>query len=416
MKVEFLGTLLMISMSSSIILGQSVKSPATELPVRNGVEIKSIDSDNFDDLQHIDSLIQGKQLVLLGESQHGVNDFNVLKFRIIRYLHQRHGFDVVAFEAGIGYCGLTNLVKDSLSGMEMLVRSLTGVWRVKGNCELMNYIRNNNMELAGIDPNTTSLGPTVRQYTRLLKSERLGKRFAIADSIRLFGYQIAKTGWKFNNKPFNNAKLDSLRNALKKEYSSLANEVANLPDISMAQKNAVRKAVEANLLELSTSLDKKDDNYFISGVPRDKLMAKNLEYLVDTLYKGKKIIFWAHNAHIARSVIPGYNDNTSTLVHVQPRIKERALVVGLFTVSGQYAWGNTKPETFVPAKGSLELAFSGFSSKALCVSTRNMERKKMTQGIPGFKAVIPEVFDALIFVRDTQASRLIPFRKEFTCE
>jgi erythromycin esterase len=415
LKIKIIGSLFMIAISVSI-QGQPTGSATAEFPIRDSFEIKSIDSDDFEDFKYIDSLIQDKRLVLLGESQHGVNDFNVLKFRIIRYLHQRHGFDVVAFEAGTAYCGLTNLVKDSLNGMEILVRSLTGVWRVKGNCELMNYIRDSNMAIAGIDPNTTSLGPTTSQYTRLVGSADLAKRFAKADSMKLFGYQMAKTAWKFNDTPFNKTKIDSLRNALKNEYGNLAKEIARSQNISQIQKIAVKKAIEATLIELSTSLDKKDENYFITGLQRDKLMAKNLEYLVDSLYKEKKIIVWAHNAHIAREPIPGYNDNTSTLVHVQPRIKTQALVVGLFTISGQYAWGNSKPETVIPAKGSLEKMFSGFSSKALWVSTINMDRKKVVQGIPGFKVVVPDVFDALILVKDTQASHLIPFRKEFTCE
>src|SRR5690349_3618142 len=129
MKIRIIGSLLMIAFSASFIQGQPGGSSGVELPIRDSFEVNSIDSDNFEDLKYMDALIQDKQLVLLGESQHGVNDFNVLKFRIIRYLHQKHGFDVVAFEAGMGNCGLTNLVKDSLSGMEILVRSLIGVWR-----------------------------------------------------------------------------------------------------------------------------------------------------------------------------------------------------------------------------------------------------------------------------------------------
>ena len=117
----------------------------------------TIDSQDFSDLKFLDSIIQNKRIVFLGESQHGINDFNVLKFRMIRYLHEHHNFEVVAFESGVANCGLTNLAKDSLNAMEMLVHSLMGIWRVKVNCEMMDYIRNKHIELAGIDPNNNAL-------------------------------------------------------------------------------------------------------------------------------------------------------------------------------------------------------------------------------------------------------------------
>lgn len=412
--VKNIFTILLIGQCS---IAFSQKAEKENLKRYNGFEIQSIDSDDFSDLKAIDSLVQNKRIILLGESQHGIEDFNILKYRIIRYLNTRHDFNVVAFESGIANCGFTNLVKDSLSGMEMLVRSLTGVWRVKGNCAMMDYIRNNKMDIAGFDPNGTSLGLTTDLYTQLFNDVEIAKRFAHADSLKLHGYHLIKGNWKFNNVPFNEAKMDSLRNALKTEYRNLMGEVLIATNISPKIKEVVKKAVESICLQLSTSSNKQNEDYFIDALVRDKLMAKNLEYLTDTLYKDKKIIVWAHNLHIARSHVPGFNGYSSIMEHVDARIRKESLIVGLFSVSGQYAWGNNKPQTFVPAKGSLEHKFSGFTSKALWVSSRNLGRKKIMQGIPGYKAVTSELFDALIFVKDTRASQLIPFKKDLsTCD
>ena len=42
-----------------------------------------------------------RRLVLLGEHSHGDGVGFAIKSRLTRFLHRRHGFDVVAFEAGI---------------------------------------------------------------------------------------------------------------------------------------------------------------------------------------------------------------------------------------------------------------------------------------------------------------------------
>ena len=40
----------------------------------------------------------------LGESGHGVREFNLAKVRLIRFLHEEMGFDVLAFESGLFEC------------------------------------------------------------------------------------------------------------------------------------------------------------------------------------------------------------------------------------------------------------------------------------------------------------------------
>ena len=40
----------------------------------------------------------------LGESGHGVAEFNHAKVRLIKFLHQQMGFDVIAFESGLFEC------------------------------------------------------------------------------------------------------------------------------------------------------------------------------------------------------------------------------------------------------------------------------------------------------------------------
>ena len=60
---------------------------------RNAIEI-----DNYD---FLDSYVSDKQIVLLGESNHGIGDYFREKIKIIKYLHEHHGFNIVIFENGL---------------------------------------------------------------------------------------------------------------------------------------------------------------------------------------------------------------------------------------------------------------------------------------------------------------------------
>ncbi len=52
-------------------------------------------------LQFFKAVLKDRRLVQLGESGHGVAEFNHAKVRLIKFLHQQMGFDVIAFESGL---------------------------------------------------------------------------------------------------------------------------------------------------------------------------------------------------------------------------------------------------------------------------------------------------------------------------
>ena len=71
----------------------------------NAVPIRSIDpsrqSDDFKDLEPIRRAIGNSRVVILGEQSHGDGATFLAKARLIKFLHQRMGFDVLAWEAGL---------------------------------------------------------------------------------------------------------------------------------------------------------------------------------------------------------------------------------------------------------------------------------------------------------------------------
>lgn len=60
-----------------------------------------IDAGNFTDLASFGEAIGDKRIVLLDELTHGENEVFTLKSRIVKYLHQQKGFDVLLLESSI---------------------------------------------------------------------------------------------------------------------------------------------------------------------------------------------------------------------------------------------------------------------------------------------------------------------------
>ncbi|HEU4549948.1 MAG TPA: hypothetical protein VFS01_09635, partial [Rhizomicrobium sp.] len=65
--------------------------------------VRSLDfaDEDFSDLAPLGAAIGRARLVQLGEPSHGAGTCFAAKARIVRYLHQRHGFDVLIWESGL---------------------------------------------------------------------------------------------------------------------------------------------------------------------------------------------------------------------------------------------------------------------------------------------------------------------------
>ena len=63
-------------------------------------------TNQYKDLAMLKPLLHDKRIVFLGESSHGVAEFNLAKTRLIQFLHQEMGYNVLAFESGLGNSSL----------------------------------------------------------------------------------------------------------------------------------------------------------------------------------------------------------------------------------------------------------------------------------------------------------------------
>ena len=195
----------------------------------------------------------------------------------------------------------------------------------------------------------------------------------------------------------------------------MKSQIALKQGISETHKKIINKAIESILREMEKGNDKDKPDYFIGRDIREKLLAKNREYMLDVLYPNKKIIVWAHNGHIAKEG-PNINNKISIGTYFPDRLKRLSYVIGLYATDGEFSWGMNQPQKITLKEGSLENIYSGFTSKALFVPITALKSMNYYHGIPEDIDDITKLYDAVLFVKDVKASSLIRFNKEFVCK
>src|SRR5688572_16096592 len=122
--------------------------------------IRSLFSDDFSDLRFLKPLLAGRRVVLLGESSHGVAEFNWIKARLVRFLHREMGFDVLAFESSLSECDVADKRIGTASPEEVMRACIFPVWHSTETLGVFEYLdaqrkAGRRITLAGFDTQTS---------------------------------------------------------------------------------------------------------------------------------------------------------------------------------------------------------------------------------------------------------------------
>lgn len=359
---------------------------------------------NYGDYKFLDSLIAGKKIIMLGESSHGIADFTEIKLDIIKYLHEKHNYKVIAFESGVATCNMSNLIKDSLSSFDLLIRSLLGVWRSTEALNLLDYIKSRDIQISGIDPNNSALPLNKYQYNLIIDNKSIANKLAKLDSLYLYNYKIPKSKIYRSKKQLDTSNIYKAKEYLKIEYQKVLSYVFENDKIVIAH------SINSRLNNLKiTNLNKNSPNFYITNQRRDSIMAKNLEFISDSIYPGEKIVVWAHNAHIAKVTFnKGYNGGASINNYLRNDLKSKSFVLGIYASSGYYSRGLSSPYKIKPRRNSLESKLKCDSTKAVFYASNDIIKKNLRHGMPDFfKSPIFKLYDGIIIISEVKAKHLL---------
>ena len=301
--------LILISLLYPMLLPCFGQKLFKEYVQNNIVNIRNIDpgSTNFSDLGPIGAAIGGARIVMLGEQDHGDGATMLAKTRLIKYLHEEKGFNVLAFEGEFFSLneGWDKLTKKEQFIQPFLKENIFPVWSDCLQCSdlLYSYIpstfqSNTPLQVAGFD-SQIGIFPYSKQNIKSSIDQYLQEKnieFVKSRQYQRFLYHTTIL-MKTPTKNTNVEKVKEWREGFQTftimvdtVLAQLGPEASN--DFHYRTLESLREFAKASLHY---------DNYVYSNSFRDRQMAKNLQWLANVKYPNEKIIVWAANAHIFKN-------------------------------------------------------------------------------------------------------------------
>jgi erythromycin esterase len=418
MKILFPALMLICS---NFVQAQNIKDYVKQ----NSVEIRNNEPDSvdFSDLESIGNSIADSRIVFLGEQDHGDAPAFLAKTRLIKYLHEKKGFNVLAFESdffGLNF-GWDNLPKTKNNIDTFLLRNIFPIWTLCDACENLfyNYVpqtftAQNPLQISGFD------NQMVLQYS----SKKLS---GMLDSV-LRSYDLPVTR-QANYVTEIIPLIDSLKRYQLKDTSQFGKQYSFLLTI----KEQLAKKLPANNLWMMVvdNLFAENDEYrnikkYIESTnTRDRQMARNLLWLAKNKYPNEKIIVWAHNSHISKYAghyDHKFLDKKTSMGSEFDQLKDSSLktyTIGFTSYQGKAGRLGGKYDIKVksPKAGSFENWIDQSYNFAFIDFTKF--NKENSAADPGFfmkglrhnfnqKAFWTRVYDGVFFVREMYVCKINP--------
>ena len=282
-----------------LLLFWSIQSIAQQLDFKPfATPILKLDSDTlFSNPDFVDRLIKDKRILLLGELDHGDGSSFELKTALIQYLHKKHGFKHLIFEAGlINSDALWNAVEQGKSAVQLAPKHLYYIWsQVEETQALFQYIdtayaKGKPLKISGIDPQFSGTH-NEKSFIDLLKSQ-LTQLEVEEKRFQELAYELSiMSKWLSYPKK---------REHQIKESTFFAHLDYYKKKILTQIKEEERTLWNLYFENVATFAKIKWERRAGSFERRDQQMFNNLKYYLEK-YPNEKIIVWAANAHIIRN-------------------------------------------------------------------------------------------------------------------
>lgn len=402
----------------------------------NALPIRSIDpaDEDFADLMPLVRIIGNARVVQLGEASHGDGATFLAKARLIRFLHQTMGFDVLAWEVGIADAPfLDAALRSDMPLPEAGGQALYEIWRRSREVmPTLEYVRSTwrtprPILTVGFDSrisvprNRSERWPAAvfaffdRLDPKLISAQERADLTAMAVGLVPAEY-YQKPGERAYNRELPKrlvATIDARRADLLVHWP--AHEIDYIRQ-TLVSLMAMDRALPGSMIRPGPD-----------GYTRDTAMAENLLWWLNGPLRDRKVIVWAHNYHVMESFFSEEAERQS-LRSGGPkhgpmgRFLDEALGSEIYTIAalshhGRSGWvGGESRELPEPPAGSLPALLHGAGRPYLFLPLDNVPEDHWLrrERIGTFNEYEPQpadwsrVYDGVLFIDEQRPPSPLP--------
>jgi len=348
MKPRFLsplvGTFLMVAGHASMGHGQSLSDSQQNFLNANARSFSVNERKDLDDLRFLRSAVRGKRIVLVGEFTHGARECNLVRNRLVAYLHEKLGFNVLLFESGIGEVHVIDTARAERPARALLNAGLVGPWRTNEMLSLIEYIKARPaLRVGGFDVQRSGGG--FANELRKIATD-IGYEFRDGDNVET---RFAAIASKLNSR---NTPLDEAvmleKNLLILDYRKLIELNARRKGADPADQKIIGRTLENRIRYLEYFAEfRKDNNFRRRWAARDRMMAENVMWFANEFPK-EKLIIVGHNFHTAK-----FNAKEEVMGEIlYEKFGDSMYSIGVFGGQGEIANNSRTPEKMkIPLSG-----------------------------------------------------------------
>jgi erythromycin esterase len=358
-------------------------------------------------------VLAGRTVAALGESGHGMSEPASVKARLVRYLHEALGYDVIAFESSLFECWAADRRAAEEDAETTLRDALFGVWHSREVLELFQYIRatkatSRPLVLAGFDVQISSARGAARR-PRILRE-------AIAPLDPVYAAEVESRDAQFVARHDESEWRTAHAAAFRTFYANLAWwAAARAPELEAAHPEApeLPAVLRQTARSMVSFIDEMESGGAARTDAREAGMADNVLALAREVYPGRKVLLWGHNAHFSRdSGGPELGSARPMGARLGRAMGSEYYAVGLFAGRGEACWNDRTPYLLTPPKDDgLEAVLLAAGRPALFVEMAGAApvawNAWMSSLLPAKSwgywdtEIVPRRrFDGLIFLRD----------------
>lgn len=463
-----------------LTLVSAQSDPLQDWLAASAIPIRTVDAsdEDFSDLEPLAALIGDARVVQLGEPSHNAGTCFAAKARLVKWLHQRLGFDVVVWESG--FYDVTRTEAALAAGEDAVAAAQLSILRNWSACEevrpLFEHAKQSHagdrpLTMAGFDMTLTApfaeFAVELRSFVGGLRDAALREQAMAAtdELVEAFGaitayvearargavegersgltgdaMREAMEAWERDVgaplRPRREA-MDRLLPAMDRLTALLEDEAEAFAAIAGEKRRSFMARMIANLGGRGADLyerqgidaPERTDGGVGAENRRDALNAENQRWLIEQGYPDRKLIIWAHNAHVMNAYYLGPDFKTISLdpadnamkphgVYLADWLGDDLYTIGFTAYEGEDGWAGLYSNPVSPASaGSIEarlrqldLPFAFLDMRGARGAADHPLRGPQTVRVPKFDEVQVDPsgpYDALFFIARMSIATLI---------